>query len=91
MKGNQIRKENLLELNEEESAESLYAELTSEQAALKASAGKTTRGYVDKEAVKKEIIRMTRNGMIRYGLLLSIVEMTTLGSIIVFKFMIDFL
>ena len=34
---------------------------------------------------------MTRFGTIKYGLMLCVIEITTLGSIIVFKFMIDFL
>ena len=47
--------------------------------------------YVEKEAVKQEIMRMTRYGTIKYGLQLCVVEITTLSSIIVFKYMIDFL
>lgn len=38
-----------------------------------------------------EIKRMTRNGTIKYGIQLCIVEVTTLASIFVFKLMIDFL
>ena len=34
---------------------------------------------------------MTRYGTIKYGLVLCLIEITTLSSIIVFKFMIDFL
>lgn len=84
----QIKKENLLELRNEEHAASLYSELTAQQAAIKK---RKLAKYVDKEAVKKEIIRMTRVGTIRYGFQLCLIEVATLSSIICFKYMIDFL
>lgn len=47
--------------------------------------------YIEKHAVKQEIMRMTKVGTLKYGLVLFIIEISTLGSIFVFKFMIDFL
>ena len=47
--------------------------------------------YIEKYAVKQEIMRMTKIGTFKYGLVLFIIEISTLGSIVVFKFMIDFM
>lgn len=41
--------------------------------------------------MRDQIKRMTKHGILKYGLQLCLVEVTTLGSIYVFKLMIDYL
>ena len=83
----QIKKENLLELREEEHAANLYDELKSGQNYIKSG----TDDYVEFVEVHKEILRLTKLGILKYGLILCVMEFATLGSIFVFKLMIDFL
>ena len=89
----QIRKENLLELAPYEKAESLYNDLMAEQNVKKALSGanNSDQGWNSKEAIHQEIWRMTKYGTIKYGMQLCIMEICTLGSIFVFKLMIDYL
>ena len=87
----QIRKENLLELSWSERAANLYSELQTQQTALKSQLKTLKMNYVERDVVKDEIKRMTRAGVIKYGLQLCVVEITTLSSIIVFKLMIEYL
>ena len=37
------------------------------------------------------VMKLTKRGIFKYGAVLCIVEISTLGSILMFKFMIDFL
>ena len=83
----QLKKENLLYLREKEYASSLYEELKSEQKRIKSK----NDIYVEFEEVHKEIMRLTRWGILKYGLILCVMEFATLGSILVLKLMIDFL
>ena len=53
--------------------------------------GQQTVGYNEREAVRAEIRKLTIWGIFKYGMQLSIVEISTLGSIYVFKLIIDFL
>ena len=86
-KVHQLKKENLLELREEEHAANLYEELRSEQKRIKSESD----DYVEFVEVHKEIMRLTKWGILKYGLILCVMEFATLGSIFVFKLMIDFL
>ena len=87
----QIKQEHLLELSTWEHAENLYGALRTEQEKLRAAAHAHQRSYVEREAVHEAIMKMTRFGILKYGLQLCMVETSTLGSIFVFKLMIDFL
>ena len=87
----QIKQENLLELCTSEHAENLYGTLKAEQEKLRAAARAGQKSYVEKEAVHQAIMKMTRYGIVTYGLQLCLVETSTLGSIFVFKLMIDYL
>ena len=69
----------------------LYGDLQTRQAALKAELAAKKRSYVEREVVAAEIKRMTMAGILRYGMTLCLTETSTLGSILCFKFMIDFL
>ena len=83
----QLKKENLLYLRDKEYASSLYEELKSEQKRIKSESDI----YVEFDEVHKEIMRLTRWGILKYGLILCVMEFATLGSILVLKLMIDFL
>ena len=65
----------------------MYGELQFYQGLLQ----KDSDTYVERDAVRQEIGRMTRYGILKFGLQLCLMETTTLGSIFVFKLMIDYL
>ena len=47
--------------------------------------------YDEADAVKKMVMRLSIHGILKYGAVLCIVEISTLGSILMFKLMIDYL
>ena len=79
-----IRVENLLHLAKNEQAENLYEQ-------VKIARVEQLHGYNESEAVKKMAMKLTIKGIFKYGLVLCISEISTVGSIFMFKLMIDFL
>ena len=86
-----IRKENFMELRREERASILYGELEVNQVALKAKSKANQGRYIERDEVRAEIRRLTIYGTLKYGMQLLVCEISTLGSIVCFKLMIDYL
>ena len=90
-KAEQIKPEDLCLIAEKETARELYNEVKVRQRAEMDRAQNQQRAYRELDAVRKEVKSMTIWGIIKYGFQLSIVEVSTLCSIFVFKLIIDFL
>ena len=76
--------DNLLYLSNHERAISLYRQVQEKKA-------RHYPGKKEAEAVKKMVMKLTVEGIFKYGAVLCIVEVSTLASIYIFKLMIDLL
>jgi hypothetical protein len=87
----QIKPEDLVLLHKTETARDLYGKITDRQRVEQSKALAKGKPLTEKEAVKREIWRLTNWGIIKYGGILCIMEISSLASIFVFKLIIDFL
>lgn len=76
--------DNLLYLSNHERAENLYKQVKDKRDSIYAD-------LKEADAVKKMIIKLTVNGIFKFGAVLCVVEISTLASIFIFKLMIDYL